>query len=326
MSPHGEKLIAALRGVVPEVGECVVPAGEGSKSVSGLERVLSRFAEFGLGRDGVVFAVGGGVAGDLAGFAAAVYMRGTRVVQVPTTLLAMVDSAIGGKTGINFAGIKNLVGAFHQPSAVLCDLESLGTLPAAESRAGLAEVVKYGMLGDAAFFGWLEENAEAVGAFDSDALRQIIIRSARAKAAIAASDERESDLRALLNLGHTFAHAIESATAGRRKSNGDEGGWEWRHGEAVSAGLVLAAELSFRVLDFPESDISRVRGLLSRLGLPVRPPEGLRDEMRSAMRLDKKNRAGRERFVLMRKLGEAAAGQSATESQLSETLDAAARA
>ena len=308
---HGIRVTEGL-GELPG-GFVLLPDGEEYKTMETVIAVVDQFAKAKLGRDGAVIALGGGVAGDVGGFAAAIYMRGVRLLQAPTSLLAMVDAAIGGKTGVNHPEGKNLIGAFYQPIAALCDLETLETLPDAEKRAGLAEVVKYGMLGDAAFFGWLEKNAEAVGAFEAEATRRIVIRSARAKAAIVAADERESDSRALLNLGHTFAHAIESAT----------GYGEWRHGEAVAAGLVAAAELSARTLGFPKEDAERARSLLERLGLPTRLPSGLSDEMREAMRMDKKNRAGRERFVLMRGLGDAVARQAVSESDLRAALDAA---
>ena len=227
-------------------------------------------------------------------------------------MLAMVDAAIGGKTGVNHPEGKNLIGAFHQPIATLCDLETLETLPEAEMRSGLAEVVKYGMLGDAAFFRWLEENAEAVAAYEPPAMQRIVVRSARAKAAIVAADEKESDSRALLNLGHTFAHAIESAS----------GYGEWRHGEAVAVGLIAAAELSARTLGFPKEDVLRVRNLIEEFQLPTGVPSALARELREAMRMDKKNRAGRERFVLMPALGDAAARQSVAEDDLRAALEA----
>ena len=308
---HGARAAEGLKELPG--GFVLLPDGEENKSMETLGAVLDQFAKAKLGRDGVVMALGGGVAGDVGGFAAAVYMRGVRLLQAPTTLLAMVDAAIGGKTGVNHPEGKNLIGAFHQPIAVLCDLDTLRTLPEAETRSGLAEVVKYGMLGDAAFFRWLEKNAGDVAALDAAAIRRAVVHSARAKAAIVAADERESDSRALLNLGHTFAHAIESAT----------GYGEWRHGEAVSAGLVAAAELSARVLDFPQSDVARVRNLLAKLNLPTALPAGMSSGLREAMRMDKKSRAGRERFVLMRALGDAVAGRAVSESALQAALKAA---
>ena len=309
---HGDRVAGGLGN--PPGGPVLLQDGEKRKTMKTVLAVLDKFAEVKLGRDGTVTALGGGVAGDVGGFAAAIYMRGVRLLQAPTTLLAMVDAAIGGKTGVNHPAGKNLIGAFHQPTAVLCDLETLKTLPKKELRAGLAEVVKYGMLGDAAFFRWLEENAGAVSSFDPEAIQRIVIRSARAKAAIVAADEKErADSRALLNLGHTFAHAIESTT----------GYGKWRHGEAVAAGLVAAAELSARTLGFPQEDIGRVRRLLKRLKLPFCLPAGLSRELREAMRMDKKNLAGRERFVLMRALGDAVAGRAVSEDDLRAALQAA---
>ena len=308
---HGDRIAEALGSMSGRV----VPLSDGEehKTMKTVLAVLDKFAEVKLGRDGTVMALGGGVAGDVGGFAAAIYMRGVRLLQAPTTLLAMVDAAVGGKTGVNHPAGKNLIGAFYQPTAVLCDLETLETLPEEEMRAGLAEVVKYGMLGDAAFFRWLEENAEAVSSFDPEAIQRIVIRSARAKAAIVAADEKEAGSRALLNLGHTFAHAIESTT----------GYGQWRHGEAVAAGLVAAAELSARTLGFSQEDIGRVRRLLERLKLPFCLPAGLSRELREAMRMDKKNLAGRERFVLMRAPGDAVAGQAVSEDDLRAALQAA---
>ena len=308
---HGDRVAGGLGN--PPGGPVLLPDGEERKTMETVLAVLDKFVEVKLGRDGTVAALGGGVAGDVGGFAAAIYMRGVRLLQAPTTLLAMVDAAVGGKTGVNHPAGKNLIGAFHQPIAVLCDLETLKTLPEEEMRAGLAEVVKYGMLGDAAFFRWLEENAEAVSSFDPEAIRRIVIHSARAKAAIVAADEKEADSRALLNLGHTFAHAIESTT----------GYGEWRHGEAVAAGLVAAAELSARTLGFPQEDVGRVRRLLERLKLPCGLPAGLSRELREAMRMDKKNLAGRERFVLMRAPGDAVAGRAVSEEDLRAALQAA---
>ena len=317
--PAWESVVESVRAAGCACEVFSASPSEHDKSMRQLCEILDCFADFKLGRDGAVVALGGGVVGDLAGFAAAVYMRGIKLIQAPTTLLAQVDSAVGGKTGVNHRGFKNLAGAFHQSSAVLCDLDALDSLPDARKREGLAEVVKYGLLGDAAFFNWMEKNADAVSSFQPDAVRRIVIRSTRAKAAVVAADERESNTRALLNLGHTFAHAVESAA----EHGSTKGGWEWAHGNAVAVGLVAAAELSSRVLDFPRSDVGRIRGLLSRLKLPSRLPGGMAAALRDAMRMDKKNRAGRERFVLMRAVGDAVANQSVSESDLFAALEAA---
>jgi 3-dehydroquinate synthase len=274
----------------------VLDPGENAKTIDNVERVFARLAALGANRDGAVIALGGGVVGDLAGFAAACWMRGIDFIQMPTTLLAMVDSSVGGKTGVNLAAGKNLVGAFHQPRVVVADTSTLATLPAREYAAGLAEVVKYGAIGDTAFFEWLEANAKALSARDEDALVEAIAVSCRSKAAIVARDERETGERALLNFGHTFGHAIESAS----------GYGALLHGEAVAIGMVLAAALSARVGRAPVADAERLARLLSRLALPTALPSGLdADALIERMRLDKKNVSGRLRLVLWRGIGKA---------------------
>ena len=233
----------------------------------------------------------GGVVGDIAGFAAACYMRGVDFMQVPTTLLAQVDSSVGGKTGVNHASGKNLIGAFHQPRAVLIDTDTLKTLPDRELKAGLAEVIKYGAIVDADFFAWIEDNLEALIARDAEALAAAIQRSCELKAAIVAEDERESGRRAILNFGHTFGHAIERC----------QGYGEWLHGEAVAAGMVMAAQLS-------TADVAlatRIETLLERAGLPTRPPAIAATDLMAAMGMDKKVQQKQLRFVLLRTLGDA---------------------
>lgn len=275
--------------------------GETAKSAGELARLWDALAEAGLGRDGLVIALGGGVVGDLAGFAAASYLRGVGCLQVPTTLLAMVDSSVGGKTGINLVRGKNLVGAFAQPVAVLADTALLRTLPAREFSAGMAEVVKYALLGDAG----LLETLEAAGRlrWDHPALPDVIRRCVRMKADIVAGDERETAReggRALLNLGHTFGHAIE-ATAGYGA---------YLHGEAVAIGLRMAAELSRDLGRLAEGEVGRVIAALTAQGLPVALREPLpADELLAAMGRDKKNRAGRIRFVLLDRIGGAATAE-----------------
>jgi 3-dehydroquinate synthase len=274
----------------------VLDPGEDTKTIASAERVFDRLAALGASRDGTVIALGGGVVGDLAGFAAACWMRGIDFIQMPTTLLAMVDSSVGGKTGVNLAAGKNLVGAFHQPRIVVADISTLATLPAREYAAGLAEVVKYGAIGDAAFFAWLEANADAIAAHDGDALVEAIAFSCRSKAGIVARDERETGERALLNFGHTFGHAIESAS----------GYGALLHGEAVAVGMVLAAALSSQVGRAPAADGGRLAQLLSRFALPTKLPAGLDpDALIERMRLDKKSVSGRLRFVLWRGIGNA---------------------
>ncbi len=282
-----------------------VASGEASKSFDGLERVCAALLDRGLERHHGVVAVGGGVIGDLAGFAAAIVKRGARLVQVPTTLLAQVDSSVGGKTGINTRHGKNLIGAFHQPALVLADIDTLKTLPARELRAGYAEVVKYGLLGDAAFFAWLERNRGAVLALDTPALVRAITVSCEMKAGIVARDERESGERALLNLGHTFGHAIEAWA-----------GYSGRvlHGEAVAIGMVLAAEFSHRLDLVPPSAAERIAAHLRAAGLPASLAD-LRamaegelpspDRLLSYMAQDKKVADGQINLVLLRAIGEA---------------------
>jgi 3-dehydroquinate synthase len=269
--------------------------GETAKSTDELARVWDALAEAGLGRDGLVIALGGGVVGDLAGFAAASYLRGVGFLQVPTTLLAMVDSSVGGKTGINLPRGKNLVGAFAQPSAVLADTGLLRTLPGREFAAGMAEVVKYALLGDAGLLADLESAGRL--RWDHPALPDIIRRCVRMKAAIVAGDERETAReggRALLNLGHTFGHAIE-ATAGYGA---------YLHGEAVAIGLRMAADLSRDLGRITAADAARVAAAIETQGLPTRLRAPLpADELLAAMRHDKKNRGGRIRFVLLDRLG-----------------------
>ena len=274
----------------------ILPPGEQEKSLERFGALMHALARLGASRDAAIVALGGGVVGDLAGFAAACWMRGIRFVQAPTTLLAMVDSSVGGKTAVDLPEGKNLVGAFHQPAAVLADTATLETLPDRELRAGLAEVIKYGALGDAAFLDWLDDRREALLARDPDTLGEAIARSCAHKAGIVARDETEQGERALLNLGHTFGHAIEA----------EQGFDGLRHGEAVAVGMVLAARLSARLGRAPDHDAARLDALLQSFGLPTRVPAGLDPErLLARMRLDKKNISGRLRLVLWRGAGRA---------------------
>ena len=275
--------------------EVILPDGEAHKTLSNAARVLDVLVANRLGRDCAVLALGGGVVGDLAGFAAACYQRGVDFVQLPTTLLAQVDSAVGGKTGVNHPGGKNLIGAFHQPILVVNDTATLASLPPRELRAGLAEVIKYGLIADAALFGWLEQHLEELLAGDPQALAHIIRRSCEIKAAVVGRDERERGERALLNLGHTFGHAIESVTAYR----------EWLHGEAVGAGLVMAAAMSAACGVLDPSEAERVRQLVERAGLPTRINAVAPAVALEHMRIDKKVLGGRLRLVLLRGIGAA---------------------
>jgi 3-dehydroquinate synthase len=277
------------------LAECVLPDGEQHKSLATLGLVYDALAAARVNRDGAVLALGGGVVGDSAGFAAATWQRGVAVAQLPTTLLSQVDSSVGGKTAVNHPGGKNLIGAFHQPSVVVADLETLDTLPLRELRAGLAEVIKYGLIADIEFLGWLERELPRLLARDRDALAYAIERSCLNKARLVALDERESGPRALLNFGHTFGHAIETAA----------GYGEWLHGEAVGMGMVMAAETSARLGWLAAAEVLRVREIIARAGLPVAAPRIGVARARELMALDKKVQAGRVRLVLLKGLGEA---------------------
>jgi 3-dehydroquinate synthase len=292
------------------VEHVALPDGERYKTLDTLSRVLDALVEHRMNRDACVAALGGGVVGDMAGFAAACYQRGVDYVQFPTTLLAQVDSSVGGKTGVNHPGGKNLIGAFHQPRAVVSDTGTLDTLPARELRAGLAEVIKAALVADRGFLDWIEAHLEALLALEPDAVAHAIRRSCEIKAAIVAEDEREHGRRALLNLGHTFGHAIEAAA----------GYGEWLHGEAVAAGLVMAADLSHRLGWIAAADVARVTSLLARAGLPVvAPPIGAARAL-ALMGLDKKVLAGRIRLVLLRRLGEGVVSGDYPPGALEETL------
>jgi 3-dehydroquinate synthase len=292
--------------------EVILPDGEAHKTLANTARVLDVLVANRFGRDCAVIALGGGVVGDLAGFAAACYQRGVSYVQVPTTLLAQVDSAVGGKTGVNHPGGKNLIGAFHQPALVLIDTRTLATLPARELRAGLAEVIKYGLICDAALFGWLEAHLDELLAGDAAALAHVIRRSCEIKAAIVGRDEREQGERALLNLGHTFGHAIESATSYK----------EWLHGEAVGAGLAMGAAMSSACGLLAPEEAARVRRLVDRAGLPTRVAGVTPQALLEHMRMDKKVLGGRLRLVLLRHIGEAFLTADYSAGALTETLAA----
>jgi 3-dehydroquinate synthase len=316
-SAHLDVLEASLDAAGIAHRRIVVPPGEQSKSMGELERLLDRMLASGMERSSTVLALGGGVVGDLAGFAAAIVLRGVDYVQVPTTLLAQVDSAIGGKTGIDTPRGKNLIGAFHQPRIVLSDVDTLDTLPPRELRAGYAEVVKYGLIDRPDFFDWLETNGPALLGGDAALRRHAVLESCRAKAAIVAADERETGARALLNLGHTFAHALEAVA---------QYGDELLHGEAVAIGMALAFELSARLGLCPRGEAERVRRHLDTVGLPTAPrqirAEGFAaDALLEAMTRDKKALRGRPRFVLARGIGQAFAGAKVEADQIRALLD-----
>jgi 3-dehydroquinate synthase len=305
----------ALEKAGARVIEISIPDGEQAKGWSTLDRVIDALLAARLGRDALIVALGGGVVGDLAGFAAAVYQRGVAFVQVPTTLLAQVDSSVGGKTAINHARGKNMVGAFHQPGAVISDVDTLDTLPARELRAGLAEVIKHGAALDAGFFEWLEEHIDALVQKKPDALIHAVRRSCELKAAVVSQDEREAGARALLNLGHTFGHAIEAGT----------GFGTWLHGEAVAAGMVLAAEVSVRAGRLERRQAERLKSLIGRAGLPVAPPGLSADAWRDLMAMDKKAAAGQTRFVLLDAIGRAALPAPVEARLIEEAISAAAQ-
>ena len=308
-----EKVRAALSGA--RVTEIVLPDGEEAKAWEVLNRVFDALLEARCGRDVLIVALGGGVVGDLAGFAAAVYQRGVDFVQVPTTLLAQVDSSVGGKTAINHPRGKNMVGAFHQPRAVIADLDALDTLPDRELRAGVAEVIKHGLALDADLFAWLERNVERLLARERDALAHAVRRSCELKAAVVAADEHEAGRRALLNLGHTFGHAIEAGT----------GYGKWLHGEAVAAGMVMAAELSSRMRKLSEGDVARIRALIGRAGLPVKAPALEPGQMLRLMSVDKKAAGGALRFVVLSAIGRAELRGGIDEQTIREVVVAAAQ-
>jgi 3-dehydroquinate synthase len=304
-------VLEALDGL--RVDTLVLPDGEQHKTLATLERVVDALLAARHSRGTTLVAVGGGVVGDLVGFAAAVYQRGVDFVQVPTTLLAQVDSSIGGKTAVNHPRGKNMIGAFHQPRGVLIDIAVLDSLPERELSAGLAEVVKYGLLGDADFLAWLETALPALRARDPQALRHAIRRSGEIKAEVVAADEREGGVRALLNLGHTFGHAIETHA----------GYGAWLHGEAVGAGMVMAADLSWRLGWIDADDAARVRAVVAAAGLPETPPADLTPQgFLEHMAVDKKVVDGRVRLVLLEAPGRAVVTDGFDPAALERTLAA----
>lgn len=292
---YADRLRKQLLACYARVDLVVLPDGEQHKDWGSLNRICDHLLGEALDRKTVLFALGGGVIGDMTGFAAAIYMRGVPFVQVPTTLLAQVDSSVGGKTAINHPLGKNMLGAFYQPERVIADLDTLDSLPDRELRAGLAEVIKYGPIADADFLCWIEDNLDALLARDKAALAHAVRRSCEIKADVVGQDEREQGLRAILNFGHTIGHAIEAGL----------GYGAWLHGEAVACGMVLAADLSQRVGLMPAGFVERLRALIERAGLPVQPPRLGAERYLSLMRVDKKAEAGAIRFVLVEALGRA---------------------
>lgn len=312
---YAQRLQAALRGQYRTVLSLELPDGESFKHWQTLNLIFDALLANHCDRKTVLFALGGGVVGDMTGFAAASYMRGVPFVQVPTTLLAQVDSSVGGKTGINHPLGKNMVGAFYQPQLVVCDLGVLKSLPAREVSAGLAEVIKYGPIADMEFLSWIESNIQRLVALDTDALAHAVKRSCELKAWVVGQDERESGLRAILNFGHTFGHAIEAGL----------GYGEWLHGEAVGCGMVMAAELSRRLGLVDEAFVNRLKRLIVAAGLPVKGPTldagDNAGRYLELMRLDKKSDAGEIRFVLIDGTGRAVV-RAAPDAVVREVIDA----
>jgi 3-dehydroquinate synthase len=309
-----DALIAALQGRYAAIHQVVLPDGESHKTWAVLNQIFDTLLENGCDRKTVLFALGGGVVGDMTGFAAASFMRGVPFVQVPTTLLSQVDSSVGGKTGINHPMGKNMIGAFYQPQLVVCDLGTLKTLPPRELSAGLAEVIKYGPIADMQFFDWIESNMELLLTGDMNALAHAVKRSCEIKAWVVGQDERESGLRAILNFGHTFGHAIEAGL----------GYGEWLHGEAVGCGMVMAAQLSQRLGLVDTAFVQRLTALIAKAGLPTVGP--VLDKADNAgryielMRLDKKSIGGEMRFVVIASPGQAAT-QGANDELVREVID-----
>ena len=291
-----DALVKKLQSEGADVDSLVLADGERYKSLDTLTLIFDHLIERRHNRKTTLIALGGGVIGDMTGFAAACYQRGVAFIQVPTTLLSQVDSSVGGKTAVNHPCGKNMIGAFYQPQAVFIDTNTLNTLPDTEYSAGLAEVIKYGLIADADFFTWLEQNMASLMNRDADALNHAIAVSCQTKANVVAADETEQGVRAILNLGHTFGHAIEAAQQYQ----------DWLHGEAVAAGMVMAADLSYRQGLIALEDLARIRDLISRANLPVTAPDNIgRETFLSLMGLDKKVLDGRLRLILLKSIGKA---------------------
>ena len=290
---YAEQVVKTLESLGQKVRLVVLPDGEVYKTWQTLQLIFDALLESGADRKSTLVALGGGVVGDMTGFAAACYMRGIRFIQVPTTLLSQVDSSVGGKTGINHPLGKNMVGAFYQPQAVIADLNTLKTLPPKELAAGLAEVIKHGAIADQEFLAWIESNADALNACDSKAMEHAVQRSCEIKSHVVALDEKESGLRAILNFGHTFGHAIEAGM----------GYGEWLHGEAVGCGMVLAADLSMRVGLLNKDQKARLEKIIASLKLPTVPPQFGLERYMELMSVDKKAEDGEIRYILLDGLG-----------------------
>lgn len=294
-----------------ELDEIILPDGEAEKSLANFERIMSHLLANEHGRDTTLIALGGGVIGDITGFAAACYQRGIDFIQVPTTVLSQVDSSVGGKTAVNHPLGKNMIGAFYQPKAVIIDINSLVTLPVREFNAGMAEVIKYGILGDYDFFVWLENNIASIKAGDKNTLIKMIEKCCRCKADIVANDETEAGMRALLNLGHTFGHAIEA----------EQGYGNWLHGEAVATGMVLAAKLAVAMNLLEVSELCRIETLIKAFDLPLQAPDTMScDDFVRHMRRDKKNIGGKLRFIVPTAIGQSEIRDDITQEILQQIL------
>lgn len=304
-----EKLKSKLSGF--DVDEIILPDGEAEKSLANFERIMSHLLANVHGRDSTLIALGGGVIGDITGFAAACYQRGVDFIQVPTTLLSQVDSSVGGKTAVNHPLGKNMIGAFYQPKAVIIDINSLATLPVREFNAGIAEVIKYGILGDYEFFTWLEDNIDLIKAGDHTVLSKMIEKCCQCKADIVANDETEAGVRALLNLGHTFGHAIEA----------EQGYGNWLHGEAVATGMVLAAKLAVAMNLLEVSELCRIEALIKAFDLPLQAPETMScEDFVRHMSRDKKNIGGKLRFIVPTAIGQSEIRDDITQETLQQIL------
>jgi len=292
---YADRLEASLKANGQQVVRIVLPDGEGFKTWETLQTIFTGLLESNADRKATIFALGGGVVGDMAGFAAASYMRGIKFVQIPTTLLSQVDSSVGGKTGINHPLGKNMIGAFYQPIAVIIDLKSLLTLPPRELAAGLAEVVKHGAIADHLFLDWIESKVAALNSYDLNCLEHVVVKSCEIKSAVVAQDEKESGVRAHLNFGHTFGHAIETGM----------GYGEWLHGEAVGCGMVIAAELSVQLGYLSAEDKNRLLSIIHALHLPINAPKWDTSQYLSYMSHDKKAESGQIKYIVLEKLGQA---------------------
>ncbi len=296
-----------------DVDEVILPDGEQYKNLDTLNLIFDALLEKRHNRTTTLIALGGGVVGDMTGFAASCYQRGVDFIQVPTTLLSQVDSSVGGKTAVNHPMGKNMIGAFYQPKCVIADISVLATLPQRELSAGIAEVVKYGLICNNEFYLWLDENVEALASYDTVALSRAVELSCLDKAAVVAQDEKEGGIRAILNLGHTFGHAIET----------NQGYGVWLHGEAVAAGMVMAADLSWRLGNISQQDVQRLQGMLKRAQLPCVPPKEMSNQdFIDLMQVDKKVLDGKLRLVLLTAIGEAVVTSDFSADTLHQTLDA----